>query len=516
MDDALHDFLKTIPKKELDETMQKVGLASQSLVHFRSGLLDNDITAECEPAPFHHQWSDILINGVDNYCIEGYRESAKTNYVLRAFPLYSILFPSKHQRYILLVKRNQETASDKLKDIIREAKSNKWIRMNIVNIIEESASAFQLVVKDYRNPGQTMEIRIEAHGKQGSIRGASWGSLRPQIIIADDLQNKDDMDSDKILERDWDWFLDDVLFLAKNCRIFMISNNMGEKCIAERIFRAKDHFGFICEKIKRTSALDMTGIPTWAAKDTQEEILAQRDQYIGEHRESIWMRNNMCECVGAQDLVFFRSMFRYYPPSSVSSIMADSNVYLRIDPSVKKGEEHDPSAFVIFCINPDNNLFVIDVVVEHLKQSEKEQMVFNLVRRYRPVNVGIENSKEGIILIQQLYDQMPKENCFFKLLECKHGNKNKELRIEASLEPRFAAHSVWFPEQAAWLPELELQLTMFSKIGKTILHDDIIDALAYSNQHTSAPVSGAVKQGQTTRRRQRQDYGEENESYFND
>ncbi|MDD5347854.1 MAG: phage terminase large subunit, partial [Candidatus Omnitrophica bacterium] len=96
-----------------------------------------------------------------------------------------------------------------------------------------------------------------------------------------------------------------------------------------------------------------------------------------------------------------------------------------------------------------------------------------LVKRWRPRMVGIEKVAYQRALVHFLMKEMPKRNMFFPVFELA-AEKQKELRIKA-LQPRFKAHTVWLPEHAPWLTEMESELLMFPK-G---LHDDLIDAMAY-------------------------------------
>ena len=383
---------------------------------------------------------------------------------------------------------NSKIASKKLKEIEREFLGNRVISSNVKNIIEQSGDAFEVSFNDPNSTAGTITVRIEAYGKGGAIRGASWGTRRPDIIIVDDIQSSEDARSETILNDEWRWFLDDIKFLGRVSRIFMIANNLGERCIIERIHRGEGDFGFICEKVPVADGLLEDSKPAWPERYTMKQILKDRDSYRDAGELSIWTRNMMCECVAEEDRIFQREMFRYYDSSDTQKIARTCNVYLRIDPSAQVKESSDPSAFVVIGINGDNNYFWLDVVNKRLKHSEKIDTVFQLCTKWDFMNVGVENSKEGIILMQDLIEQMPKRNIFFKLVELKHGNKAKEIRIEA-LEPLYKSNIVWFPNRADWLTEVEQQHIMFSKTGKMTLHDDIIDAAAYIRQHTQQPIN---------------------------
>lgn len=68
-------------------------LAYDSIVDFRRIYLPTP--DDCEPAPFHHEWSDILLHGRKHFAVEAFRESAKSVLVIRSHSLYRLVFPSK-------------------------------------------------------------------------------------------------------------------------------------------------------------------------------------------------------------------------------------------------------------------------------------------------------------------------------------------------------------------------------------------------------------------------------------
>ena len=122
--------------------------ASESLMNFRKAFLsDKD---DYEPAWFHIEWNDILLHGGKHFAVEGYRESAKSQIVLRGHTLYRLMFPSVQYDYIMLILSNQNNASKKLKEISREYLANPRLSIGLVNVIEDSATAFEINVRNLR------------------------------------------------------------------------------------------------------------------------------------------------------------------------------------------------------------------------------------------------------------------------------------------------------------------------------------------------------------------------------
>ena len=215
-------------------------LGKNDLVVFRQLFMpvENEVPA----AWFHHEWGNVLLHGKKHYAVEGFRESAKSSYVLRAYPLHCLVYPKKKNNYIVFIMANQRTASKKLKEIAEEYMSNELFNLNLVKEKERSEKAFEVVVTDENN--EEVSVRIEAYGKGAAVRGLNSRDRRPSIIIIDDPQDLSDSLSDTIQDNDYDWFLSDVIFLGRNTRIFFIGNNLGEKCLIERVIANKDLLKF--------------------------------------------------------------------------------------------------------------------------------------------------------------------------------------------------------------------------------------------------------------------------------
>ena len=118
-----------------------------NLVNFRKIILAVG-EDEAAPAPFHYVWSDKLLEGTDNYAVEAFRESGKTQYIIRSFGNYAITFPSTKRDYIVIIKKNATLAKAKLKEIEDECLSNPVVSARIVKIREQSTEVFSIDVRD--------------------------------------------------------------------------------------------------------------------------------------------------------------------------------------------------------------------------------------------------------------------------------------------------------------------------------------------------------------------------------
>ena len=437
-----------------------------NLVAFRYLLLSTD-PSEVMPPEYHYDWSENLLNGTRNTAIEGFRESGKTQIVLRAFLLYCLVFPNKSRDYIVLIKNNATLAGAKLREIEREYNSNPILSANKIKIYEESSGVFAVDVKDIY--GETVCVRIEAYGKGASIRGLANIDRRPKVVIIDDPQDVEDAQSETVTENDWNWFLSDVMFLGQNTRLFLIGNNLGERSIIERVFANSKELNFDTSKIP----IIQNGLSSWETKYSVQSIEQSKEDFRVLGKLDIWFREKMCEAISDETRTFRREDFRYYSPAIMHELVAKCNLFIPIDLAISEKQTADFTAIPVVGINSENHWFIFDCVYGRFDPTQTINHIFNLVKRWKPQSVGIERVAFQRALIHFISKEMPLRDTFFNIVEL-DAEKQKELRIKG-LQPRFRAKTIWFPEHAPWLVEMESELLMFPK-G---LHDDLIDALAY-------------------------------------
>ena len=319
-------------KNEINAVIDTETAALGSLVEFRR--LFFPALDDVPPAPFHTEWSDILLRGDRHFAVEAFRESAKTQIVIRANLLHALAYPQRHRSYLVVICSTQRAASKKLQECSRELAASDAIRALVEKVVEDSGLALEV---QYRS-GQ--RVRIEAYGKGAAVRGLSWGAKRPDLVIIDDPQDEEDARSETVTETDWDWFLSDVYFLGQSSRIFLIGNNLGERCIVERVLAGAEQLGF---QAVRIPALDAEGRSAWPEKWSADRIRAEREEFARLGKLDIWYRNKMCECIAPDSQKFRRDMFRYFENTLRTDGM---NIYTTVDLAISKKPGADCSAIV--------------------------------------------------------------------------------------------------------------------------------------------------------------------------
>jgi len=475
------------------ELIKRIKMAHNNLVAFRFLLLNNG-KDEVAPPEFHFQWSDILLNEKDNFAIEGFRESGKGQIVLRAFLLYCLRFPSEDRDYIVLIKQNATLAGNKLLEIEEEYLSNPALNSNLVEIKQKSTEIFSVDVKDAQ--GKIHNIRIEVYGKGSSIRGLANIDRRPRICVLDDPQDTEDAKSDTILGNDWQWFLSDVMFLGQHTRIFLIGNNLGEKCIVERVFNAAEELGFQTRKI---AILNEQGEPNWVEKFPLPEIEKERESFRRVGQVDVWMRERMCEATSAENRVFNKDDFIRYSYLYVDKVIKDTNLFMTVDPASSINKSACYRAMCVNAVTEDNRWIIVDFPYGRWASDVFIDELFKAVEKWTPslggarrMPVGIEKGHFKQILEPFIYKEMQRRNIFFDIVPIEHIAVGTKLERVKMLAPRFKAHTIMLPELSPWLAELETELMGVTIDGFKSLYVDLIDALAMQQQIAKPPIRGRM------------------------
>lgn len=461
--------------------------ARLNLVSFRHTLLQNS-SDEVDPAEYHYDWSRSVLCGTGHEVWEAYRESAKSQYMLRAFPLYQLTFPEPRFDYIIIIKNNATLAANKLKEISEEYLSNKILSSNLVRILAQSGDVFHVETKD--TEGNIVETRIEAYGKGASVRGAAYKDKRPKICLIDDPQDIEDAKSDIVLENDWTWFLSDVIFLGQKTRIFLIGNNLGDKCIVERVMTKAETMGFERHRIP----VEIDGKPTWSAKFKMEDILKEKATFQVNGKLAIWLRERMCQSTSEETRIFNMADFPRFSHAEIPTIARFAKVWATLDPAASTTTSACFRAICVNAVTPENYWMIIDMPFGRWDSTVLVNKIFETVARWNLKAFGIEKGMLLDVLEPFLRQKMVKDQVFFELIPLEHAKKGTKLERIKMLQPRTKAKSIWLPDFApaidglpSWITELEMELTGVTKDEIKSEYIDLVDALAMQDQIAKPP-----------------------------
>ena len=142
-----------------------------------------------------------------------------------------------------------------------------------------------------------------------------------------------------------------------------------------------------------------------------------------------------------------------------------------------KSKRLDTTAIAVVKANTEG-WFVEDIIYGRWDIKKTAKKIFDAVAKYKPVSVGIEKGALKNAVLPYLTDLMKSNQRFFRVEELTHGNQKKIDRVVWALQGRFENGQVTLKE-GPWNTEFCDQLFQFPN---PLVHDDLIDALAYIDQ----------------------------------
>ena len=285
--------------------------------------------------------------------------------------------------------------------------------------------------------------------------------------------------------------MSDVYFLGKTCRIFLIGNNLGEKCIIERIMNSKDDLNFKTFRISAIKTTDKGEVSAWPTQFKLEDIYKQREIFRRQGLLDIWQEEKMCTAVSEETKTFKKDDRRYYVSALAEKIRQNCTVQACLDPASSKEITAAFRAITIKGIDKDNHWFWLDILYGRWQSDELIDKMFEAVIKWHFQDFGIEKGMFKQLMEPFIFKEMAKRNQFFNIIPIEHAKAGSKLERVKMLAPRYKAHTIWHPETAPWLAEFESELDGVTKDGFKSLFVDLIDSASMHEQIGAAPVNSA-------------------------
>ena len=143
-----------------------------------------------------------------------------------------------------------------------------------------------------------------------------------------------------------------------------------------------------------------------------------------------------------------------------------------------KNSKLDETAIAVVKVCQSGQWHVENIIHGRGELAETARKIFEVVRDYRPIATGIEKGIARQAVVSPLTDLMKRYGMFFRIDELTHGNKKKTDRVMWALQGRFENGFITL-NKGNWNSRFLDQLFQFPD---PLTHDDLVDALAYTDQ----------------------------------
>ncbi len=269
--------------------------------------------------------------------IVAFRGSGKSTIVTLSYPMWAIL-GKQQKKFVVILSQTQPQARMHLTNIKREFESNELLRKDFGPLEEESDEwgSTALVLPQFG-------ARIIAASAEQSIRGIRFGAHRPDLIIADDVEDMSSVKTRDGRNKTYDWFTGEVLPLGdQNTKIVTIGNLLHEDSL---LMRLRESFGngSMSGSFKKYPLMDAEGISLWSGKFTDSASLEALELFVG-NRVS-WQREYLLNIIPDEDQIIDPAWIQYYDelPDEGGCMMTGVGV----DLAISQRETADNTAMIV-------------------------------------------------------------------------------------------------------------------------------------------------------------------------
>ena len=416
-------------------------------------------------APFHFEMFRIAQDeNIKRAGVMTFRNSAKSTILNTAYSLWAIVgMPQK--KHILIASQTQQRSKDHLMNIRKEIEVNELLRENLgpFREIDDRWHATILIITRY-------EARISAISIEEGIRGLKEGPNRPDLIIADDIEDSSSVKTKEQRNKTFDWFTGELIPLGStDVKVIVLGNFLYKDSVLSRLEELINK-----QKMKgvflKIPLVDENNKIAWPGRFTSMEKIEEFKQSIGNERT--WLRDFLLIDIPDENQIILEEWIKEYSVMPEPEKDEHFKTFVSIDPAGSDNENSDYTAMVaasVFGWDKEMKVYInSNIINKRLRFNEiKDQAIFlsKALGKNYPAEIIVEDVGVQKWLIQEL------KNESIPVSEFKVAGTTKadRLNIASSL---LQAGKVYFPKKGA--EELKLQLTGFGREK----HDDLADAFS--------------------------------------
>lgn len=424
------------------------------------------------------------------------RGNAKSTLSTLILPLWCIA--GKRRRFIGIISDTAEQSEEFLETIKAELEVNERLREDFPDICGEGKTwrVGQIVTRN--------GVKVKCWSKRKRLRGARFGSRRPDLIVCDDLEDDENVDSPEQREKDRKWFFKAVMKIGARYTVFIVIGTiLHYDSLLARLLVQPGWTGRKWKAVIRWSPSPLweqwENIFTSNNEKAADVFFKRHDKEMLKGTKVLWpegesyyylmkMRvsdgpaffdsEKQNEPIDPNDRLFNEKWFSYVdnsdsPQGDEVSRALSSGEYKEIccavDPSMGgASRKADPSAILVGGVRKNGIIDILEADIRKRHPDAIMEDLFTLHERYKFDRIVIEEVQFQELFKDQVIAEGAKRGIYLPV-EGVRPNSDKTLRI-SKLQPHIKNGLIRFRRNQTLLIE---QLRYFPKAD----HDDGPDAL---------------------------------------
>lgn len=313
-------------------------------------------------------------------------------------------------------------------------------------------------------------ITLQARGAGASFRGTRVGPMRPDLIICDDIEKDEHVETLDGRIRLENWLRRVVIpALAPHGRLIILGSIIHHDSLLANLrdrarFPRWEYRVYRAIEARRQPDGAHRLEPLWPARWPLEKLNAERERIGSVAFEQEYMANP----IDTSLRVFRPEWLRRCKPDDLAGKKLLK--LIAVDPATG-ASNGDYFALWVGGVEQDSGrIYTLELTLERIGIVEQVRRIVDAFERHRPLRIGIETVAYQVALRDILADHSRTQRLYMPIVSI-NSTANKRARIEGSA-PFFENGTFLLPERLD--PEAETQFLHFPKAG----HDDAPDVCA--------------------------------------
>ena len=482
---TLEDLLKRVDYKNIDKNYVPSTFAIKFINFIK--LVNGEQGEENVSPIFHYKILDCIYNYKDSLIVS-FRGSSKTSVTAEYLFLYIATFGEIDGfgsiSVAMYVGDTMENGCKNLRNNIEHRYKNSEFLQKFV-----PEARFTDTELEFRNSsGKQFYLRLFAANT--GVRGIKHYGIRPECCVLDDLLTDKSAASNTITKD-----IENIIYKAvrqamhpTKRKIIWIGTPFNKK---DPLYKAAGSKSWhtevfpICEDFP-CSKENFKG--AWPDRFPYSVVKREYDLLRSNGQIEAFNQELMLRITSDEDrLVLDEDIVWYNNREEIINNIKDYNVYITTDFATSETQGSDYSVISVWALNHKGVFYWIDGVVKRQHMAANINQVFEFVKLYSPLLVGIEVSGQQKGFVSWLKKDMVDRNVFFTIANDRRTKEeglrpstNKLQRFN-TVVPLFKQRKIRFPsdlKDAYSMVEFIDELSVATVGGIKSLHDDCLDTIS--------------------------------------
>lgn len=458
-------------------TEKKVKLTA-ALIEAFAGIYLSARYDDAMPTPqFHREVWELYASDYHSCGAVAPRDHAKSTALTFDFILASVCF--RNADYVILIGSTEDKASEQLSNISEELRTNTDLRdsFGIISFeVDQKTDIIVLCSDGHR-------FRVLARGAEQKIRGAMWNGKRPNLIVGDDMEDDEQVESVERRRKFRKWFFRAAKqSLSKSGKIRIHGTILHEDSLLARLLKNKMwHFAFY----KAHQSYDDFSNLLWPQRWTEKQLRDKQREFEEDGDASGYAQEFLNDPQDRSDSYLKEEQFR---GMTLEEKEEEKIYYVGCDFAISKADRANRTSLTVGGKTTSPLTYIVSQYVNRWDTLEWITEMFFIQQRWNIQMWFVEGGSIWGSVAPLVYQEMLAETRSPPMIEL-FGNKDIYLNIEVlhpqkdkgvrgrSYQKRMKAGTMRFDREAEWFASYKEENLKFTGIAQAKL-DDQFDSTA--------------------------------------